>query len=98
MAHNSRTGASATLQVHVQPRARRTEVVGWHGDAIKIRVSAPPVEGAANIELVRLMARVTGVPRAAVRIVSGTSGRRKLIEVEGLTRNQLLVALGIKEA
>jgi uncharacterized protein (TIGR00251 family) len=59
-------------------------VVGRHGDAIKIRLRAPPVDGAANEELVRFLAERLGVPRASVRIVSGTTGRRKRIEVTGL--------------
>jgi hypothetical protein len=54
-----------------------------HGDAIKIRLQAPPVDGAANEELVRFLAERLGVPRAAVRIVSGEAGRRKRVEIIG---------------
>ncbi|KPJ96379.1 MAG: hypothetical protein AMS18_00935 [Gemmatimonas sp. SG8_17] len=85
----------AILTVHVQPRSSRTEIVGWHGDALKIRVKAPPVDGAANDELARFVAQETGVARSAVRIVSGTTGRRKRISVDGLSTEQLLVSLGI---
>ena len=68
----SRKPASSpvVLAVHVQPRAPRTEVVGRYGDALKIRVHAPPVDGAANAELVRFLAERLGVPRSAVTIVS----------------------------
>ena len=86
-------GPRAGLTVHVQPRAKKTEVVGWHGDAVKIRVSAPPINGAANIELVRFVASVAGVPRTAVKIVSGTASRRKQLEVQGVTTAHLLRAL-----
>jgi uncharacterized protein (TIGR00251 family) len=58
-------------------------VVGRYGDAIKIRLQAPPVDGAANEELIRFLAERLGVPRAAVRILSGETGRRKRVEVTG---------------
>lgn len=74
----------ARLVLHVQPRARRTETAGRHGDAIKVRLAAPPVDGAANEELVRFLAERLGVPRAAVRVVSGLAARRKVVEVDGM--------------
>ncbi len=85
----------AILTVHVQPRSSETRIVGWHGDALKIRVTAPPTNGAANDELERFVARKAGLPRSAVRIVSGTTRRRKRICVHGLSVEQLLVSLGI---
>lgn len=72
--------------VHVVPRARASEIAGRHGDAIRIRLAAPPVDGAANDELVRFLAERLGVPRSAVTIASGASARRKAVEVAGLTR------------
>jgi uncharacterized protein (TIGR00251 family) len=83
----------AALAVHVVPRARRTEVVGRHGDAIKIRVAAPPVDGAANAELIRLVAERVGVARGAVTIASGATGRRKTVTVSGVTAAALARAL-----
>ena len=74
----------ATLVVHVVPRARRTEVSGRHGDVIKIRLAAPPVDGAANAELVRFLAERLGVPHAAVAIVRGAAARRKTVEIAGV--------------
>jgi uncharacterized protein (TIGR00251 family) len=74
------------FDVWVQPRASRTEVAGTHGDAIKIRLAAPPVEGAANAELVAFLAKQLGVPRSAVRIVKGERGRNKVVEIEGISR------------
>lgn len=70
--------------VHVQPRARRTEVAGLHGDAVKLRLAAPPVDGAANEELVRFVAERLGVARSAVRVTAGATARRKTLEVDGM--------------
>ena len=75
---------TARLVVHVQPRARATAVAGRHGDALKVRLAAPPVDGAANEELVRFVSEVLGVPRRAVAITAGLTSRRKTIAVEGL--------------
>jgi uncharacterized protein (TIGR00251 family) len=74
----------ARLTVWVQPRASRTEVAGKHGDLIKIRLAAPPVDGAANEELVRFVAEKLGVAKSAVRLVAGHNGRRKTLEVTGV--------------
>jgi len=74
----------ARLTLHVQPRAARSAVVGPHGDAVKVRLAAPPVDGAANAEVVRFVAERLGVRRDAVRLVAGAAGRRKVVEVDGL--------------
>lgn len=73
----------AVLILHVQPRAARTEVVGRHGDAIKIRIQAPPVDGAANEELLRFLAERLGIPRSGLRLLAGESSRRKRVAVAG---------------
>jgi uncharacterized protein (TIGR00251 family) len=70
--------------VRVQPRASRSEIVGLHGDALKVRISAPPVDGAANAALVELLAAALGVPRRSVRVVSGATSRGKIVEVDGV--------------
>ena len=69
----------------VTPGAQRSEIVGRHGDGWKIRVGAAPERGRANDALVALIAEVLGVPRANVSVVSGRSGRRKVVAVEGMT-------------
>jgi len=84
---------SVTLTVHVQPRARRSELAGAHGDAIRIRLKAPPVDGAANAELVRFLAETLGVPQAAVRIARGLTARRKRVVVDGLAPDAVTRAL-----
>lgn len=80
----TRRGTAVRFTVRVQPRASRSEVVGLHGDALKIRLAAPPVDGAANEALVRLLAGLLGVPRRAVRIEAGLASRSKLVEVDGV--------------
>ena len=69
------------LRVHAQPGARRSEVAGVHGDAIRIRIAAPAVEGRANDELVRYLAELFHVPQRAVTIVGGASSRRKDVRI-----------------
>lgn len=69
--------AGVRIQVHAQPGAKRTEIVGLHGDAIKIRVQAPPVEGRANEELIRFLAKTLGVARSQVTLSKGETGRSK---------------------
>ncbi|MEP7383091.1 MAG: DUF167 domain-containing protein [Gemmatimonadota bacterium] len=70
--------------VRVMPRASRTELAGVHAGALKIRLQAPPVDGAANDALVQFLASVLHVPRRMIRIVTGTSSRSKVVEVEGI--------------
>ncbi len=78
-------GPSIRVGVHVQPRASRSEVVGTHGAALKVRLHALPVDGAANEALVLLLAEQLGVPRRAVRIVAGAAARAKTVEIDGTT-------------
>ena len=74
-------GAALTLTLHVQPGAKRTEVAGVHGDALKIRLAAPPVEGKANAELLRYLAEAFGVPQRAVTLVRGETSRSKTVRI-----------------
>ncbi len=68
-------------------------VAGRHGDAIKIRVKAPPVDGAANEELIRFLAKRLGVPRSSIRLVSGASSRHKRITIDGMTPEEITRSL-----
>lgn len=70
-----------TLTLHIQPGAKRTEVAGPHGDALKIRVAAPPVEGAANAELLAFLGKALEVPAGRIAIKQGATGRRKVVEI-----------------
>lgn len=74
-----------TFRVQVVPRAARSEVVGEYNGALRVRVAASPVDGAANEELVRSIARAFGVSKGAVAIVSGQSSKQKRVSVSGAT-------------
>lgn len=74
----------ARIAVRVQPRAKRDEVIGERGDAIVIRIAAPPVDGKANASVCRYVAERTGVARSAVTVVRGASARDKVLRVEGV--------------
>jgi uncharacterized protein (TIGR00251 family) len=89
------TKDGAILTVHVQPKACTTECVGIHGDALKIRVSAPPVDGAANDELIRFIARRLSIPSTSVRISSGANGRHKRVLVKGATAQLVMARLNL---
>ena len=78
-------GTVIRVGVHVQPRASRSEIVGLHGAALKVRLQAPPVDGAANGALVRLLAEALHVPERSVRVVAGATSRSKMVEVSGTT-------------
>lgn len=86
------------LRIRVQPRAKRTEIVGRHGDAIKVRLKAPPVDGAANEELLRFLADRLGKPEAAVTLVRGATSRAKTVAVRGMTERAAAAALGVAAA
>jgi uncharacterized protein (TIGR00251 family) len=81
------------VRVRVQPRASRTEVAGEHDGALKVRVAAPPVDGAANDELVRFIAKRVGVAPSRIRIVSGDAVRSKVVEIEGVDVHSVRGAL-----
>jgi uncharacterized protein len=78
------------FSVRVQPRASRNEVAGTHDDAIKIRLSAPPVDGAANENLVIFLASIFAVPRRSVRILAGETSRSKVVEIDGVTAQAVI--------
>ena len=71
-----------TLTLHIQPGAKKTEVAGEHGDALKIRLAAPPVDGKANAALIDFLADRLGVARGQVTLKSGQTSRRKVLEIE----------------
>jgi hypothetical protein len=73
--------------VRVVPRSSRSEVVGEHDGALRIRIAAPPVDGAANEELIRVLARTFNVSRSAVTIVGGQTGKMKQISIKGRTND-----------
>jgi uncharacterized protein (TIGR00251 family) len=78
------------FDVRVQPRASRSEVAGEHDGALRVRLAAPPVDGAANEALMELLADVLRVAKRDVRIVAGEASRRKVVEIDGITPEQVL--------
>lgn len=79
-----RTASGVRISIRVQPRASRDDVGGLHGDALKVRVTAPAVEGAANAAVIELLAATFGVSRRAVTLVAGAASRSKIVEIEGV--------------
>ena len=81
------------ISIYVQPRASKTEIAGMHDGCTKIRLAAPPVDGAANAALVEFIAERLNIAKSKVRVVTGSSSRRKVIEVDGVSAAQLAQAL-----
>jgi hypothetical protein len=79
----------ARLTVKVHPRAKRSALAGRLGDAWKLSLAAPPVDGKANEECIRFFAEFAGVPRSRVRIVMGLTSRLKVVEIEGVPQEDL---------
>ena len=84
------------LTLHIQPAAKKTEFVGLHGEAMKIRLAAPPVDGKANAALCAFLADFCDVPKAAVTLLSGETSRAKRVRIDGASAGALarLRALG----
>jgi uncharacterized protein len=89
-----RVGDGWMLAVHVQPGAKTTAFAGLHGEDLKIRIAAPPVEGRANALLEEFIARALGVPRRCVSVVKGATSRRKTVHVASPHANPGLLAPG----
>lgn len=90
---NEKDGA-VTIKVKVQPRAPRTEIVGEHAGTLKLRVAAPPVDGRANEECRRFLAKLFGVSATSVEIISGETSRDKVIRIRSISARRVLEALG----
>lgn len=89
------TAEGARFALRVQPRASRNAVVGLMGDAVKLALTAPPVDGKANAAVVEYLAELLRVSKSSVTIVSGETGRNKLIAVRGVTAEQVRKALNL---
>jgi hypothetical protein len=93
MLARQQNGADVLLPVVVQPRASRNAVAGLHGNALKVLLTAPPVEGAANAACLRFLADLLGVSRARLSIIKGTKARQKLICITDMTADALRTRL-----
>lgn len=91
----SEAPASAHLRVLLSPRASKNAVVGMQGEDVKIKIAAPPVDGAANEALVKFLAKTLGLAADRVSLVAGQTGRRKIVKITGLDEAALRAALGI---
>ena len=74
-----------SLKIYVQPRTSKTEMVGLHDDSLKVRIAGPPVDGAANDELIVFFAKGLGLPKSAVVLRYGENSRRKMVDFYGTT-------------
>jgi uncharacterized protein (TIGR00251 family) len=82
LSYNAAAGR-ITVTLHVQPGARKSEIAGLHGDALKVRIAAPAVDNKANSALIEFLCETLGVPKSAIAIRHGATGRRKVVEVAG---------------
>jgi uncharacterized protein len=89
---------AVSFAVRVQPRASRNAVVGEIGDAVKIALTAPPVDGKANEACIEFLAKLLGVARSSVTIAAGETGRNKVIRVAGMKASQVRERLGLSAA
>lgn len=81
-------GSSISLSVHVQPRASRTRIAGLHGDALKLCITTPPVDGKANAAVIEFLAKLFKIPKTAVTLASGEASRDKRIILAGVSAAQ----------
>ena len=84
------TASGLEVRLHVQPRAKRFGISGIHNGALKVKVTAPPVDDAANRAIVECFARLLGIPRSSIRIVSGLKSRDKILQISGISLSALL--------
>jgi len=80
-----REGGAVRISIHAKPRASKSAIVGVREAALEVAIAAPPVDGEANAELVRTLAKALGLSRSSVSVVGGATGKQKIVEVEGLT-------------
>lgn len=88
-----RDGDATVVTLHIQPGAKRSAICGMFGNALKVSIQAPPVDGKANTALRTFIAAQLKLPTAAVTLVSGASGRDKRVRIDGITPEQALTAL-----
>ncbi len=96
MINYSEKNGSIIFAVRVVPRASKSEIVGEHDGALKIRIASPPVDGAANAELIKLLAKNFGVSKAQVEILAGQTSKTKQIKISNLKAEKFLQVVGLK--
>ena len=88
------TASGLEVRLHVQPRAKHSEICGVHNGALKVKVTAPPVDDAANRAIVEYFSKLLGIPRSGLDIVSGLKSREKTLRVNGLSLPGFLDRIG----
>jgi len=88
----------ALIQVHASPRASKNQILGLHGDALKIRLKAPPVDGKANEALIEFLSQTLGIPPRQITLLSGQTSRKKRLKLQGISASQVENTLGISVA
>jgi hypothetical protein len=83
--------------VRVVPRSSRNEIIGEHDGALKIKLAAPPIDGAANAELIKLLAKAFGVANRSVEILSGQTSKTKQVKIKGATKEKLIELINVRE-
>jgi uncharacterized protein (TIGR00251 family) len=89
-------GSTVQFVVRVVPRASKSEIVGEHDGALKVRIASPPVDGAANAELIRLLAKTFHVPKGSVDITAGQTSKTKRVTITGITASAITSVLKAK--
>ena len=84
------------IRLHVQPRAKRSEVSGIHNGALKLKVTAPPVDDAANRAIIEFFSDRLGIPKSSLRIISGLKSRDKTLQINGLSLQSFLAGLKLE--
>jgi len=87
------TAKGVLLPVRAVPRASKNEIQGIHGDALKIRLQAPPVDGKANEALIRFLGETLDIPRSQISVASGETGRNKAVLITGISKTEIMKKL-----
>jgi hypothetical protein len=85
----------ATITLHIQPNARRNEVLGFEGDILKVKVAAPPLQGKANTELIKFLSQTLKISKGSIAIERGLTSRNKVISIVGLDRAEIVKRLEV---
>ena len=89
----SETRAGLTVRLHVLPRAKISEIAGLHNGALKIKITAPPVDDAANRAVIEFFSKLLGISRSSLKILAGNKSREKILQVQGISRTGFLSRL-----